>query len=337
MTDVESSLRTVEPPTAADLDHARHAVAAELAPTPLIRLPLDGIIGADVHAKLETMQPTGSFKVRGALAAVAALGGADAGVITASAGNHGLGVAYAATRLGVPCTIVVPSNASPAKIEGLRRLGVDPVLHGFSYDEAEAHALGLAASSGAEFISAYNDPYVIAGQATCLGEVREQLHGAFTVVVPVGGGGLLAGTVLAAHGPTRAAASPWSSAAARIRVVGVESAASRAVSTAAGSGAITEVQVGPTLADGLAGNLERGSITPGLAAAHGVEFAAVGEEHIAEAVRLLATRCGLIVEGSGAVGLAALLAGALTLDGPVVLLLTGRNIAVSALTPILAA
>ncbi|MDR7274815.1 threonine ammonia-lyase [Catenuloplanes atrovinosus] len=331
MTDVESPLRPVEPPTAADLDHARHVVAAELAPTPLIRLPLDDLAGADVYAKLETLQPTGSFKVRGALAAVSAAGADQAGVITASAGNHGLGVAYAATRLGVPCTIVVPANASPAKIEGLRRLGVGPVLHGESYDEAEAHALTLA-RSGPPFISAYNDPHVIAGQATCLEEVREQLHGGFTVVVPVGGGGLLAGTVLAAHGPTRAAASPWSSAAARIRVIGVESAASRAVSTAAAAAAITTVEVGPTLADGLAGNLEAGSVTPGLAAAHGVEFAAVGEEHIAEAVRLLATRCGLIVEGAGAVGLAALLAGEVEPAGPVVLLLTGRNIAAAALS-----
>ncbi|GAB7038661.1 MULTISPECIES: threonine ammonia-lyase [Catenuloplanes] len=336
MTDVGSPLRTVEPPTAADLDHARHVVAAELAPTPLVRLPLDDLVGADVYAKLETMQPTGSFKVRGALAAVAALGGTDAGVVTASAGNHGLGVAYAATRLGVPVTVVVPANASPAKIDGLRRLGVDPVLHGSSYDDAEVHALALAQRTGAAFVSAYNDPYVIAGQATCLAEVRDQLHGGFTAVVPVGGGGLLAGSVLAAHGPTRAAASPWSSAAARIRVIGVESAASRAVSAAAEAGEITEVEVGPTLADGLAGNLEPGSITPGLAAAHGVEFAAVGEDHITEAVRLLATRCGLIVEGAGAVGLAALLAGTLSPAGPVVLLLTGRNIAAAALSKIIA-
>jgi threonine dehydratase len=202
------------------------------------------------------------------------------------------------------------------------RLGVDPVLHGDGYDAAERHALRLA-DAGAAFISAYNDPHVIAGQATCLTEVRGQLPGGFTVAVPVGGGGLLAGTLLAAD--------PHDD----IRVVGVESAASRAVSAAVAAGRITPVRIGETLADGLAGNLEAGTVTSAVAAAHDVRLTAVTEPLIAAAVRYLAVRCGLVVEGAGGVGLASLLGGQLPTDRPVVLLLTGRNIAPDVLASVL--
>jgi threonine dehydratase len=312
-------MRAVRTPTAADLDRARTVVGAHLAPTPLVPVDLPDGRG-ELLVKLETLQPTGSFKVRGALAAVSAHQANADRFVTASAGNHGLGVAFAARTFGAAATIVVPENASAAKVEALRRLGADLVQYGQSYDEAELHALALAGGRTV-FVSAYNDPEVIAGQATCTAEIREQVPGGLTLLVPVGGGGLLAGTVLAA-GPD-------------IRIVGVETGASQAVSTATRAGHLVPVTVSPTLADGLAGNLEPGSITPAMAAPRVESFATVTEAEIAAAIRFLATRCGLVVEGAGAVGVAALLAGRIAPTGRVVAMLTGRNIAPGVLTDIL--
>ena len=154
--------------------------------------------------KLETLQPTGSFKVRGALVAVAAAVAEDPDrpVVTASAGNHGLGVAFAAQGSGLRAVVVIPENASEAKRAALERFDVEIVRHGMTYDEAEAHALALAAG-GARFISAYNDPDVIAGQGTIALELFDQVPGLTTIIAPVGGGGLVAGLALAADGTDR--------------------------------------------------------------------------------------------------------------------------------------
>jgi threonine dehydratase len=313
--------RAVAPPTEADLSRARAVVAAQLEPTPVVELELPEGRGS-VLAKLECLQPTGSFKVRGALAALAAHAADGARVVTASAGNHALGVVLAARRLGVDATVVVPATASPAKLAALRRLGGRVVEHGDGYEQAERHALRLA-GDGAVYVSAYNDPQVIAGQATCAFELDEQVGGELTVVVPVGGGGLLAGVALWAAGREGAS------------VVGVEAAASRALSAAVEAGQVVEVPVGATLADGLAGNLEPGSITPALARGRVRAFAAAGEAEIEAAIRFLAVGCGLVVEGAGAVGVAALLAGRVPVRGRAVVLLTGRNIAASTLARVL--
>lgn len=307
--------RTVRVPTAADLRDAAVAVRACLPPTPLVDLPLPGT-DRTVLAKLETLQPTGSFKVRGALAALAAYASTGRPVVAASAGNHGLAVAFAAARARVSATIVVPRTASPAKFAALRELGSELVSYGEGYDQAERHALDLAAQRGAVFVSPYNDPHVIAGQATCATEITDQLTGDYSVVVPVGSGGLLAGTVLAL--PADAGTS----------VVGVEAQASRAVSSSVAAGRVVTVPIGPTLADGLAGNLEAGSVTPGLVAGAVRSFVPVTEDEITTAIRYLALRCGLVVEGSGAVGVAALMAGKVSaVASTAVVVLTGRNIA----------
>lgn len=294
-------------------------MSAHLAATPL--LPAD-VAGDEVLLKLETFQPTGSFKVRGALAALSRHREGGARVVAASAGNHGLGVAYAAAALGISATVVVSNNASPAKVEALRRFGVDLVQHGADYDAAEAHALALA-EPGAVFVSAYNDPHVIAGQATLAAEVGASIDAPLTLVVPVGGGGLLAGTAL------------WAKGRADVRIVGVEAAASRAVSSAVAAGRLVEVKVGETLADGLAGNMEAGCITPDLV--RDIDrIVAVTEPQIEEAIRFLATTAGVVVEGSGAVGVAALMAGKVDSLGRTVAFITGRNIARPALARILA-
>jgi threonine dehydratase len=312
--------RVVDHPTAAHLESARTVVSAHLPPTPLLPLTLPD--GREIRCKLECAQPTGSFKVRGALAALAAYRGAER-FVTASAGNHGLGVAYAAQRLGVRATIVVPRTASAAKVESLQRLGADLVQHGDRYEDAEAHALAQV-GEGDVYVSAYNDPHVIAGQATCVVEIIQQSPAPCTVVVPMGGGGLIAGAVLEAARHTG------------IQVMGVEAEASRAVSTAVQQGRIVEVPVGPTLADGLAGNMEVGTVTPAIISGRVEAFAAVSEDEIAEAIRFLAMRAGWVVEGSGAVGVAALIAGKLRVEGPIVALLTGRNIAAPTLARVLA-
>jgi threonine dehydratase len=313
--------RSVAQPTEADLERARAVVAAYLRPTPVVGLELPDGRG-EVLAKVESLQPTGSFKVRGALAALAAYRAPGARVVAASAGNHALGVVFASSRLGVPATVVVPETASPAKLAALRRLGADLVRHGGDYEQAERHALRLA-RDGAVYLSGYNDPHVIAGQATCAWELTGQVPGEVTVVVPVGGGGLLAGTAL------------WAAGRPGVRVVGVEAAASRALSAAVEAGRIVEVPVAATLADGLAGNLEPGSVTPALATGRVHAFAAVSEAEIEAAVRFLALRCGLVVEGAAAAGVAALLAGRVPAAGRVVVVLTGRNIAAAALARVL--
>jgi threonine dehydratase len=316
--------RRVELPTPADLEAARRLVADHLPPTPVVPVRLPGVDG-EVMLKLETLQPTGSFKVRGALVALtASLQHGDDHVVTASAGNHALGVAFAAERLGVKATVVVPTTASAAKVEALRRTDVELVLHGDDYEASERHALGLA-ERGAVFVSPYNDRHVIAGQSTVAAELVDQVGRDITLVVPVGGGGLLAGIALGlageGGGPTR--------------LVGAEAAASAAVSFAVEAGYIATVPIGPTLADGLGGNLEPGAVTPDGARGRVHGFVHAEEDGIAEAIRVLATRCGLVAEGAAAVGVAALLAGAVPLAGPPVVVLTGRNIAPDVLAGLL--
>lgn len=318
---MSTAVRAVRVPTAEDVARAWAVVRAQLAATPVVAT--DAVEGGLL--KLECLQPTGSFKVRGALGALAALPERDreAGVVAASAGNHALGVAFAAQRLAVPATVVVPVTASAAKIEALRRFPVRVVQHGEGYSEAERHALDLAAE-GATFVSAYNDPHVIAGQGSVGAELREQVDGPLTVVAPVGGGGLIAGVSL------------WAADHRDVRVVGVEAEASPAVSAAIAAGHIVDVPVAATLADGLAGNLEPGCVTPTLIAANTTALVAVSEGEIREAIRYLAARHGLVVEGAGAVAVGALLAGKVEPVGRVVALVTGRNIALPVLAEVLA-
>jgi threonine dehydratase len=305
--------RRVAPPVVDDVRRAGEIIARHLPTTPVLASPL---LGPNVILKLETLQPTGSFKVRGALAALAAARHADPQrpVVTASAGNHGLGVAFAAQTFEMRAIIVVPENASPAKQKALEGFDVDIIRHGLSYDEAESHALHLA-EAGARFVSAYNDPDVISGQGTIALELFDQVPDLTTIVVPVGGGGLLAGVALAAG------LRPG------VGVRGVETEASPAVSASVTAGRVVPITVGETLADGLAGNLEPGAVTVPLIAAGVEELAAVNERAIAQAVRFLAFEHGLVAEPSGAVAVAAVLSGRLQPgDGATALVVTGRNI-----------
>jgi threonine dehydratase len=312
------SVRQVAAPTAGDLEAAWDVVAARLAPTPLVPAP---VLGDRVHLKLETLQPTGTFKVRGGLAALSRVG-RDAPVVTASAGNAGLGVAWAASVLGVRATVVVAETASPAKVAALRALPVTLVQHGADYDAAEAHALSL---DGA-YVSSYNDTGVIAGQSTLGRELDAQLPGPVTVVAPLGGGSLASGLGLWAAGRDGAG------------VIGVEAERSPAFRTALAAGEITPFTLGDTLADGLAGNLEPGSITFPLVRDHVAAVTQVSEPEIEEAMRFLARAHGIVAEGAGATAAAAVLAGRVEpTDAPLVVVVSGRNITLPRLAAVLGA
>ncbi|HEX4821587.1 MAG TPA: pyridoxal-phosphate dependent enzyme [Acidimicrobiales bacterium] len=307
-------MRTVHLPTVDDVVAARDVIDRHLTPTPIISSAGLG----SVVLKVETLQPTGSFKVRGALVAVAREHARP--IVTASAGNHGLGVAYAATEYGASATIVIPTNASSVKRAALESFAVELVAAGESYDEAESHALELAAR-GAHFISPYNDPDTIAGQGTIALELFDQMPEVRQIVVPIGGGGLISGIGLA------------STLRRDVRVIGVQAAASPAM--AAALDGVSSIDVQPTLADGLAGNLEDGTITIELTRRHVAEIVDVSEDEIASAVAFLSTRHGLVAEGSAAVGIAALLHGKIDADQPTAVIVTGRNIAPSTYIDIL--
>jgi threonine dehydratase len=302
------SVRAVRVPTADDLGAAWQIVRVVLEPTPLVPSP----IARDGSLKLETFQPTGSFKVRGGLAAVSALS-PEIRVVTASAGNHGLGVAWAAARLRRQATVVVPEHSSPPKVAALRSLPVELVEHGSDYEMAEKYALELGSAEGTSFVSPYNDPHVIAGQATIGRELEAQAAAELTIVAPVGGGGLLSGLAL------------WAQSRPEVHLAGVESSQSRSVSAAVAAGQVVRVPVGDTIADGLAANLEPGAITPGLLAR--AQLLAVDDDELRQAIRWLFTHHGLVVEGSGAAGVAAVLGGKVTVKGQLVVVVTGRNIA----------
>jgi threonine dehydratase len=304
------STRAVRPPTREQLAAAANVVKTTLAATPLVAA---ADLGRQAWLKVETLQPTGSFKIRGALAAMAAA--PDGPVVTASAGNHGLALARAAGLLGRDATVVVAADASGAKVTRLRRMPVALVERGAGYIEAEEAALELA-SRGATFVSPYNDPNVIAGQRTLGLELDTQLEGPMTVVVPVGGGGLLAGLAL------------WAAERGDVRVIGVEAAASTAFSASLAAGRVVEVPIRDTVADGLAGGVEPGSVTVDIVRDSGVvDMVTVDEGELLAAVAELCREHGLVVEGAGAAAVAGVRSGkAAPPDGPVVALVTGRNV-----------
>jgi threonine dehydratase len=296
-------VRTVEKPTGADVHAALPRVRSHLEPTPVVES--DGFT-----LKLESLQPTGSFKVRGAVAALTNLD-AHEPVVTASAGNHGLAIAWAAQRLGFDATIVVAETASPAKIDGIRRFPATLVVHGADYDEAEAHGLSLPG----RYVSPYNDRDVIAGAGT----VALELDDADTIVVPIGGGGLAAGIGLATTA----------------RLVGVVPAAFPAMRAALDAGRIVAIEGETTIADGLHGNIEPGSVTFDLVRDRVEDVVTVGEDELEDAIRFLAREHGIVAEGAGAATVAALRSGAAKPDGRTVAIVSGRNVTAERLAGVL--
>jgi threonine dehydratase len=316
-------------PIPSDILAARRRLRGIALETPLEAAPaLDEVSGAaEVRLKLEALQPTGSFKTRGAhnkLALLAAARGGGDGpnlpIVTASSGNHGIAVAHAAARYGIPATILVGRNVSPSKLERLRSLETDTItveLVGRDSDDAEAEARRRDDLGAAIYVPPYNDADVVAGQGTVGLEILEAWPSCDAIVVPVGGGGLIAGI-----GAWAKAISPG------LRLVGVQPSASPPMYAYLASGSTKPMPIAPTLAEGVAGNIERGSITWTLCRKLVDEAVLVDEDEIAAAMRWAIETQHLLLEGSGVLGIAALLKRRATgLEGRrIAVVCTGRNV-----------
>jgi threonine dehydratase len=296
---------------------AAAALAGRVERTPLLASPdLATLTGCEIHLKLENLQRTGAFKLRGALARLLTLSLEERarGVVTASAGNHGQGVAVGAATLGIPACVVLPRGVPLAKLTAIQRAGAEVIMAGSDYDEAFAAARDLATRRGAVYIHAFDDPAVIAGQGTVAREMLEDRPDLEAIVVPVGGGGLLAGTALAiaeAH--------------ADVRLVGVQAAGASAFADAVRTGSIA-VGGASTIADGIAVR-RPAPRNLAVAQAYGATMRIVADEAIARAMVLLLERHKLLAEAAGAAGVAAMLDGAAELAGKRVgIIVSGGNI-----------
>jgi threonine dehydratase len=313
--------------TARDVLAAHARLRRYLSPSPLRRCDwLSDSCGADVALKLESVQVTNSFKIRGALNALQRL--AEAGetrAVTASAGNHGRAMAFAGRRLGVAVTVFTPASAPETKKRAIQGLGADLRDRAEDYDAAETQARDHAAKTGSPFISPYNHPDVIAGAGTVALEILEATPDVEVVMVPVGGGGLISGI-----------ATVVKHAAPHVRVVGVEAQASQPFAAALAAGEIRPIDVGASIADGLVGNLERGAMTFEYVRRYVHALVSVTEDALEQAIHGLAEHEHLIVEGAGAAATAAVLGCAAVPAGArAVVLVTGGNIDVETFAEVL--
>jgi threonine dehydratase len=287
-------------PTLAEIEEARRRIDGIARVTPVYGSETFSRRAArPVWLKAENLQRTGAFKVRGAVNKLATLTEEEraAGVVAASAGNHGQAVAWAAREAGVGARIYVPEDAPMAKVEACRNYGAETIMSGFGFEDALAAAQDDVERTGATFVHPFEDPVVIAGQGTIGLELAEQVPDAETILIPVGGGGLAAGIALAlrARRPD-------------VRIVGIQAGRS-----------------GFTIADGIFVK-HPGELTTAILDEVLDDMIDVGDEAISEAIVLLLERAKLVVEGAGAVGVAALLAGKVAGTGPVCILLSGGNI-----------
>jgi len=312
-----------------DIFQARSRIA------PFVRhTPLEWSRGLGAHLKLENLQRTGSFKLRGALNRLLMLTDDEKrrGVVTASAGNHAQGVAFGCAHAGVPALIVMPETTPRTKIEATRSYGVEITLFGATYDDAEAEAHRSERESGRVFISPYNDPLIIAGQGTVALEILDDLAEVAQVLVPAGGGGLICGVGIALKAIHPA-----------IRVIGVTARAAPAMynhlkGARQGQARLSLARLSqarlsqarlpqlPTLAEGLSGEVEAGAITLDIAPRVVDDVVLVEEDELRAAIVWLVETHHLIAEGSGAVGVAALLARRVDVSLPTVAIVTGGNL-----------
>jgi len=277
---------------------AGQRLGGKLRVTPLEESPcLSRLVSGDVRLKLENIQLTNSFKVRGALNKILSLAPEDRerGVVTASSGNHGVAMAFLMQRYNCSGTIYLPEYTSTAKQEALRMYGARIVLHGDDCLEAEQLARSTAEKEGRVYVSPYNDWQVVGGQGTVGVELACQCENLDTVLVPVGGGGLMAGVggYLKTVNPS-------------IRMIGCQPERSPVMAASLQAGRIVEMESGPTLADGTAGGMEPDAITFPVCQAVVDDSILVNEEEIAAAIRLMAERHHLLVEGGAALTVAAL-------------------------------
>ena len=312
-----------------DFSTARRTITEIAIETPVLTSHLLGDrSGAEVSLKLENLQVTGSFKVRGAANKMLSLSeeAKTRGVVACSSGNHGRAVAYVAELLGIPATVYVPEWVDRTKLEAIQRHGAETILHGQTYDEAEARSLEVQRERGLTHISPYDDLEIIAGQGTIGLELLEQLPELEAVIVPLSGGGLISGVALAlkAHDPS-------------IRVIGVSAANARVMHESLAAGEPIVFPEEPTIANALAGGIGlENRHTFELVREHVDEHVLVTEDEIRQAMAFAATEHRMVVEGGGAVGIAALLFEKVgSMGESVAVVVSGGNVDTEILTQIL--
>jgi threonine dehydratase len=312
---------TVLGPTLAEFEEARERIAPVVLTTPLeTSRSLSEILGSPVYLKCENLQRTGSYKIRGAYNRLSRLSAQERelGVVAASAGNHAQGVALAARELGIRSTIFMPLGVPLPKLSATREYGAEVVLRGHTVDEPLRAAAQFADDTGAVFIHPFDHPDIIAGQGTLGLDIAEQRPDVDTVVVPIGGGGLISGVASALK--QRAALNGRT-----VRVIGVQAANAAPYPVSLTRGEPTEITITPTIADGIAVS-RPGTLNFDIIRATVDEVVTVSDDEIAQALLLLLERAKLVVEPAGAVGVAAILAGRIHETGTTVVVLSGGNI-----------
>lgn len=313
--------------TFADIEAARQRIRDQVYLSPLpYSETISAMAGNRVFFKLENLQMTGSFKERGALNRLLTLSEEEArrGVIAASAGNHGMALAFHSRRLNIAATIVMPCNAPLIKVRRVRLYGAQTVLHGEDYDAALTEARRISRKEGLTFVHAFDDPEVIAGQGTVGLELHEQNPELDAVIIPVGGGGLIAGTALALK-----TLDP------RIRIIGAQDEAIPSMKVALEKGAPVGVPPAATIADGIAVR-KAGELSLALVQRHADEIVTVDEGEIANALLVLLEIEKTVAEGAAAVPLAALLHRKIDLQGKnVAVIVSGGNIDVNLISRII--
>jgi threonine dehydratase len=299
--------------TLSEFRHIRARIQPHIRTTPIVPSEMP-----NVFLKLENLQLTHSFKLRGAFAHITSLVEARdrRTILTVSAGNHGQGVARAASVFKMPCTVIVPESAPKIKVEAIAAYGVDLRLEGANYDAAEEYALDLASDSKKyAFVSPYNDRAVILGQGTLGFEILEQMSEVTAIVVPIGGGGLAAGlgSVVKQLRPS-------------VRVVGVQTEVSAAIYHSLKAGRLVTVPDAPSIADGIAGNIDLKTITFPIIQKYVDDVVLVSESEIQGALDSILHREKLVVEGSAAAAYAAFQYGKVRVSGPAVAIMTGGNV-----------
>ncbi len=321
MTDTAARQTSNVVPTLADIELARTRVATVATITPMESSRyLAELLGSPVFLKCENLQRTGSYKVRGAYNRMVMLSADERarGVVAASAGNHAQGVALAARELGIKATIFMPVGVALPKLQATRRYGADVILQGATITEALQAAADFAAETGALIIPPFDHEDVVIGQGTLGLEILDEIPDLETVIVPIGGGGLAAG--VASVVKQQAAATGRT-----VKVIGVQAEAAAAYRPSLLAGEPVQIQMGPTIADGIA-VAKPGDLNFQMIEKTVDEIVEVSEDEVAQAILILLERTKLVVEAAGAVGVAAIIAGKVRAVGKTVVILSGGNI-----------
>lgn len=317
----EKAAVVVPGPTLADFRAARERVAAVVDVTPMEKSRyLRELLGQDVYLKAESLQRTGSYKIRGAYNRLSQLTEEERahGVVAASAGNHAQGVALAARELGIAATIFMPLGVALPKLQATRNYGAEVVLHGHVVDETLRAAAEFSERTGAILIPPFDHPDVVAGQGTLAFEILDQVPDVENVIVPIGGGGLISGiaSAFAQLAPEIGR---------RVRIIGVQAENAAAYPPSLAAGEPIAITTSPTIADGILVG-RPGALNFEIIRETVDEIVTVADDDTARALVMLLERAKLVVEPAGAVGVAAAITGAIAVDGPTVVLISGGNI-----------